>query len=201
MNAYNSQIGQDQFVSNYLNFLKSGFYLEIGAHSPVSINNTYFLENSLGWSGISIEYNHGYSSSWQQTRKNFIIFTDAFNIDYEKLLTHQNAPQKINYLSLDLDEDVKPCHEWLKIFPFDKYSFDIITIEHDFYCGRFPEHRQKQRDFLSNQDYELVYSDVTLEGHGSVEDWWVHKDLYAKNPIDKKNNILYKQAMLEWNFN
>ena len=38
---FNGQAEQDKFVLNMLKNKKNGFFLEIGSHDPVQINNTY----------------------------------------------------------------------------------------------------------------------------------------------------------------
>ena len=54
--AYQSQCGQDRFVhENYFFFFKNGIFVDIGAHDGISLNNTYFFEKEMGWTGICIE--------------------------------------------------------------------------------------------------------------------------------------------------
>jgi len=51
-----SQHGQDQYI--YDRFFKSkanGFFIEIGAYDGITLSNTLFLEETLGWNGICIE--------------------------------------------------------------------------------------------------------------------------------------------------
>jgi len=53
---YYSQCGQDKFVNEHLFKNKeNGVFVDIGAHDGVSLSNTYFFENKLGWTGICIE--------------------------------------------------------------------------------------------------------------------------------------------------
>jgi FkbM family methyltransferase len=53
---YFSQHKQDQFLNeNFFKNKKNGFFLDIGAHDGVSINNTLFFEKELGWKGICFE--------------------------------------------------------------------------------------------------------------------------------------------------
>lgn len=54
--AYSSQCGQDRFINeNFFKGHRNGFFLDIGAHDGISLNDTYFFEKELGWSGICIE--------------------------------------------------------------------------------------------------------------------------------------------------
>ncbi|NGX60069.1 MAG: hypothetical protein KR126chlam3_01231 [Chlamydiae bacterium] len=53
---YYSQSGQDKFVNeSFFKNIRSGIFIDIGAHSGIEISNTYFFETELGWSGICIE--------------------------------------------------------------------------------------------------------------------------------------------------
>jgi len=53
---YYSQYGQDEWAyKNYLEDVKNGTFLEIGADDGVDKSNTKFFEDHLGWSGICIE--------------------------------------------------------------------------------------------------------------------------------------------------
>lgn len=50
-----SQIFQDLFVLNWLNYKRSGYFVEFGAADGVIYSNSHLLEKELGWSGILAE--------------------------------------------------------------------------------------------------------------------------------------------------
>lgn len=53
-----SQAGQDYWVyGEVFNEKKNGFFLDIGSHDGVYINNTFLLEKRYNWDGICIEAN------------------------------------------------------------------------------------------------------------------------------------------------
>lgn len=52
---YYSQIGQDKFVDEYLEFKENGVFVDIGAHDGKSCSNSLFFEENRNWSGICIE--------------------------------------------------------------------------------------------------------------------------------------------------
>lgn len=163
-----SNAGQDEFAFKLNSKKTNGFYLEIGCGDPILENNTIFLE-SIGWSGISIDYvQHDYSN-----RKNKYFKENALEISYKHFLRENNTPKIIDYLSLDIDLSTTEC---LNRLPLNEYAFKVITIEHDAYrFGDAP--RSAQRKILTNAGYYLLCADVTtppLFENQYFEDWWVH---------------------------
>lgn len=81
-------------------------------------------------------------------------------ITLEKLLDKYQAPNYIEYLSLDTEGSE---YEILKSFPFHKYTFGCLTIEHN----REELKRQKIQELLYQHNY-------TLNKHDDVEDYYTH---------------------------
>ena len=52
---YKSQFGQDYYLQKLGLLSSSGFFVEIGSNHPVNNSNSYYLEKTLGWSGVSID--------------------------------------------------------------------------------------------------------------------------------------------------
>lgn len=50
-----SQIQQDLFVLQELEFKEKGFFVEFGATNGITLSNTYLLEKQFGWTGILAE--------------------------------------------------------------------------------------------------------------------------------------------------
>ena len=69
MSRFYSQAGQDEWISSLFEFKREGYFLDIGAHNGIDINNTYFLEKELGWTGICIEADPVIFSSLASNRK------------------------------------------------------------------------------------------------------------------------------------
>ena len=44
-----------EFVISFLNKMKNGFFVDVGAHNGISWSNVLVLEKLFGWTGISIE--------------------------------------------------------------------------------------------------------------------------------------------------
>lgn len=66
--TYHSHVGQDRFVNeNFFKNVRNGIFVDIGAYDGVTINNTYFFEKELGWTGICVE---PIPSAFKSLRKN-----------------------------------------------------------------------------------------------------------------------------------
>ncbi len=181
---FRSDAYQDQFVYKLLNQKRNGYFVDIGSCGAINSNNSYFFE-SLGWRGICVEIDTGYAPSYSERRCTFIN-QNALTVDYKTVLESDNAPLFIDYLSVDIDE---LSIDAIKLLPHDKYTFGVITIEHDgyIYGNRY---RQPQREFLKSLGYHLLGSNVRvpdrhfrslstlnhLDNNG-FEDWWVHPSL------------------------
>lgn len=189
---YQSQAYQDRFVANILNFKRNGFYLDIGSCYAESCNNTYCFEE-LGWKGICIEKDSACNESYNKRTCEYIN-ADALLIDYEKILA--NAPKTIDYLSLDIDDLSTGV---LEILPLNIYSFNVITIEHDFYLNG-DKYKTRQREILKD-NYILLCSDVLVplshdtKPDWAFEDWWVHRSLQFSVKLFSER--LYPKGIIE----
>lgn len=53
---FNSQDNQDKYLEESVFIgLKNGFFVDVGAHDGISINNTLYFEKYNNWTGINIE--------------------------------------------------------------------------------------------------------------------------------------------------
>jgi FkbM family methyltransferase len=83
------------------------------------------------------------------------------SISLNDLLEKYNAPNLIDYLSIDTEG----CeYEILSNFDFTKYSFNIITCEHN-----FTPMREKIYNLLSNHGYVRVYQELS-----KFDDWYIN---------------------------
>lgn len=85
------------------------------------------------------------------------------------------APPVIDYLSLDVEGHEL---EVLKGFPFDKYKFNCITVEHNEpHTG--PGMQRALRELLVAHGYVFVKGndDVHRWGHGPIDDFYIHSSL------------------------
>lgn len=191
--VYYSQAWQDEFVANVLNFKRNGYFIDIGSTDGINQSNSYFFESELGWQGVCIERGIGYTEHYKKNRTCTFLNTDALQIDYQSLLTNLSYPKRIDYLSVDIDENSSKV---LAHLPLDKYRFSVITIEHDAY--RFTHTlRNEEREALRHYGYTLLFSDVLVPlgcGMGPdlpFEDWWVDATVFN---MDQLNKLVAKLA-------
>jgi hypothetical protein len=125
-----------------------------------------------GWKGLSIDYND-YSAEFKQKRKNPFVCADVINVDWNSIeQAYPFMTNRIDYISFDVDEATLSA---VKQFPWDRFQFATMTIEHDQY--RFGTNtRNEIRRILSSFGYTLLCSDVIMEGYGAFEDWWVNME-------------------------
>lgn len=172
-----SQLHQDLFVLCALQGKHDGHYLEIGANEPIANSNSFLLEQSFGWRGVSLEISLEHVQRFNKLRRNTCLQRDATTADYKNILAAWDFPQVIDYLSVDCEPSTTTFKSLLAI-PHDQYRFRVITFEHD-YTGAMAMNsqeemdvRQKSRDFLHGLGYRKVVSNISWLDR-VIEDWWI----------------------------
>jgi len=172
-----SQSGQDQFAYNISG--SNGTYLEIGAHDPIINSNTFNLEVKCNWNGISIEYDKSFQMSWgdNKLRKNNVVWDDAFNINYSSLIKQRELPNRLSYLSCDI-EPAENTFNILKKVISSELNFDFISFEHDKYSiGN--KYEDLSIEYLKNYNYKVAVKDVYSRNkrYKIYETWFVNNDI------------------------
>ena len=88
------------------------------------------------------------------------------------ILDKFKAPNIIDYLSLDVEGQE---YNILSTFPFDKYRFRCITVEHNApHIG--PKQQMLIRELLEKNNYRFVKcnDDVNNWGHGPIDDFYIN---------------------------
>lgn len=177
-----SQAMQDIFVYNVTD---NATYIEIGAYKPVHKNNTYVLDAELGYRGFSIELNTRWQEAWQgcQERSNPIHWADALKFDYAAQCRQQSLPQRLGYLSCDIEPPNNTLAALKRVIG-QGLSFDCITFEHDKANPEFARFlelniEQQATDFLAEHGYKIAVYDVWAGKNQDwlFENWYVHKDI------------------------
>lgn len=84
-------------------------------------------------------------------------------ISLNDLLRTHNAPQRMDYLSIDTEGSELTI---LKSLDFKKWKFDIITVEHNYTS---PE-RQQIHSLLSSNGFKRVFDNIS-----KWDDWYVNQ--------------------------
>ena len=101
---------------------------------------------SLELSGIK-EFKH--IGGWENERKDFKSY-EVDTVSLNDLLVEHNAPQCINYVSIDTEGSE---YEILKEFPFEKWIIDAFSIEHN-----YSENQAKIDQLMHRNGYKKVYA-------------------------------------------
>ena len=207
--SYYSQLGQDTFVTQVLNYKKNGTFVDIGAAHPIWLNNTYKLEDDLNWSGVSFDFgpprnvglpegweneftSSDYEEFWNKYRKTPIIVGDALEVDYKELFEKYNLPKTIDYLTVDIEPPLGTFKALQEVFKTG-YKFNVITFETErdriCICNTklgFAEYITPESGYCGNkQSREFItsfgYERVSCPAP-DIEDWYIHKDYIEENP-------------------
>lgn len=197
--TYHSQAGQDKWVHDIIG--NKGFFVDIGAYDGVQTSNTYALELA-GWQGICVEAEIGAFLKCKDIREcgslnravtnydgmigfghdriggvNQVICNTLQSILRYTFALYGGKARPIDYLSMDIEG-----HELtvLEKFPFDEFSFKLMTIEHNLYCDG-PEKKDKLYELLTRNGYVRVVDNAPCLDPNPAwymqpyEDWYRHE--------------------------
>lgn len=99
------------------------------------------------------------TDSHSEARKNGRTY-EVKTISLNDLLKKYNAPKIIDYLSIDTEGSE---YMILSHFDFSRYSFKVITCEHN-----YTPMREKLFSLLTQQGYQRVFEELSL-----FDDWYV----------------------------
>jgi len=201
MRSY-SQAKQEDWVIEYFNEKREGYFLDIGALDGIQSNNTYVLEKKYKWAGLCVEPYYIHLPVLRATRENIVEkgiysskgsfkFSAATSgidkdggtiviptITFRDLFKEYDVPEIIDYISLDVEGAE---YEALKGFPFDTHISILWTIEHNFYINNDPTLKNQIKEIMLANDYVIAKEDVSCPDSRNLpfEDWYVHKN-YVK---------------------
>ena len=122
-----SQIFQDLFVLNELNFKKKGFFIEIGAANGIDLSNTYLLENKFDWDGIVVEP----AKIWRDEIKKNRACTVSYDCIYSEsgLKVEFLETTKPEFSTVNIDSKSKDIHEGYRQKNNKKYELQTISFK------------------------------------------------------------------------
>jgi hypothetical protein len=174
-----------------LKYKRDGFFVDIGANHPFICNNTAILTQNFNWRGLLVEYDRQFEEHYKTRNNICYIINDASTINYEDVFKQIQAPQIIDYLSIDLEAENRSTLNTLEnmyISVFNNYKFGVVTFEHDSYRGNFYDTKEKSRKIFDDKGYVLLFRDVRVFFDGqyrTFEDWYVHPDIIDNEYISK----------------
>ena len=178
-----SEFKQDEIADKFLKGKRNGFFVDIGASYHDKWNNSYFFEKERDYRGIAVELNTDFVAPWVEHRPNTVMYNeDATKVDYAKVLEDNNAPDFIDFLSIDIDPNTATWESLLKVMD-TKYTFGVIAVEVDHGGDLYndPERfsvRDPSRAYLVLRGYVLAAEIHANGGAYHVDDIWVHKSIY-----------------------
>lgn len=96
-----------------------------------------------------------------------------------EILSKYFKNNNIDYFSFDLEPPLLTL-DVLKIIPFDKYKFKVITYEHDGYRGYNTV--KPSRNIFKQFGYKRIKTVIMEKYHHNItkaEDWYIHPDLIS----------------------
>ena len=171
-----SQLGQESFVLWILNNKIGGYFLEIGAYDAFELSNTFKLEEIYHWRGIALEIDPERSSSYSTNRESLCLNVDALKIEYDAELRKYGAPAEIDFLQIDIEPPKNSFIALRKVLS-SKFSFNVVTFEHDLYASH-TNYVWKFAAFtlLRIYGFQRCVNNVS-NGSARQEDWYVHRRL------------------------
>ena len=76
-----SQLLQDLFVLETLEWKRAGFFVEFGATNGITLSNTYLLEKNFSWAGILVEPARNWHSQLHANRTSYISEQCVYSSD------------------------------------------------------------------------------------------------------------------------
>jgi FkbM family methyltransferase len=207
-NGYFVDIGAYDGVSSsntYIlekNFSWRGICVEPGeTNRKLTKNRDCFVEKKplFDVSGLKVNFSSGLNDFWggifeylEEKYKVNVPVKEMESISLYDVLKKYNAPNKIDYLSIDTEGSE---YEIIKNFPFEKYEIRLITIEHNAYSReeKSIEKRKKIFKLLTNKGYKkcnnfffgLPFSVFSEYDTSNIEDWYILGKYYSPR-IERK---------------
>lgn len=107
-----SQFGEDFILETLFYGLRDGFYVDIGAHHPRRLSNTYLL-HCAGWRGINVDLDDSLMAKFRAERPSDIKVIAALTDTSQSLDVSMFNEPAVNTLSPARAEEYK--HHWTVI--------------------------------------------------------------------------------------
>lgn len=139
LNSY-SQKGEDMEIDKLLKYKKNGFYIDVGAHDPYRLSNTFRFYKK-GWTGINIEPDINNYKKFLTFRKNDINLNMGIVDINGEMDFYKFIPETLSTFSKEeADKYVKQGYKLVEVKKVKIYKLDLVLDE---YC------KNKEIDFMS----------------------------------------------------
>jgi FkbM family methyltransferase len=187
--GYRSQFAQDYIINKYIfRSAKHGIFVDIGANHPEYINNTYYYEKTLHWSGIACDPISLFKKEWQQSRPQTTYlqvavgesnaFVDFYEVEstegWEHALSYTKNKLKMKHSYLKYSSRVVNCMTLNKILEkaaikkIDLLCIDVESAEQEVLNGFGIESYVPSCILIENSKYGIGRNDIRkrLSRHG-----------------------------------
>ena len=127
-------------------------------------SGNFIVFNEVEEGELSTIHEYSNEDGHSSNRKKGLKY-EVETITLENLLVKYNSPNVIDYLSIDTEGSE---YDILKDFNFEKYTFKIITVEHN-----FTKNREKIKNLLESKGYVRVY-----EKFSKWDDWYIYDEIF-----------------------
>jgi FkbM family methyltransferase len=188
----NSQLRQDLFVLNELNYKNNGFFVEFGAANGIYLSNTYLLEKKFKWNGILAEPAKIYHNALVKNR----------NCSIEKKLIWEKSGLKLMF-NETLEPELSTIKEFLKSdshMRVERKRYEIETISLNDLLKKF--NSPKIIDYLSidteGSEYDILknfnfdnykFRIITCEHNYTINRNRIYNLLLSKGYVRKFSDI------------
>ena len=197
-----SQLRQDLFALNQLNFKKNGFFLEFGATDGINLSNTYLLEKKFNWKGILVEPAKCFYKELKKRRncyienkivykdsKSKLIFCETYNPELSTI--SQNSNRNRDFIQSKYELETISLNDLLRKYNMPKIidylSIDTEGTEFDILNNfnfkefkfriitcehNFGFNRKKIFKLLSKNNYTRKFTEIS-----QFDDWYINKSV------------------------
>jgi len=194
--AHNSEGPEEWIVRDFFKDARGGMFVDVGANHHQHLSNTYYLETTLGWTGVAIEPQKKFAEGWATFRPKTTFFplfvSDVSNREATIYLSENDLVTSSSREFTEAFGPVTPSTaptttlddilDRLRITRVDFLSMDIELAEPQALAGfsidRFrprlaaveahPPVRQQILDYFTRHQYSLVGKYWRLDG----ENFW-----------------------------
>jgi FkbM family methyltransferase len=215
-----SQINQDLFVIAALNFIKKGFFIEIGAADGLNLSNSYLLEKKFNWNGILCEPSTIYEKLIKKNRKSKIETKCIYNRNTKIKFLETAYPMLSTMKSFSFSDHHKKLrnelinHNCIKeTISVNKFlqkhncpiNIDYLSIDTEgseyLILKNFNLKKYNikiitiEHNFTSNrkkiQNYLFKNNYLLVKINTQHDDWYIKKEIYNKIISKLKDKIIY----------